>query len=368
MGVMLGPILGPTLGGFLTETYNWRWVFFVNIPVGIVAFLGLVAVLPREKQNAVRSLDWLGFGLLSLGIGALQMMLDRGERLNWFDSPEIVLEATLAVTGFYLFIVHTLTAEKPFIDPALFRDRNLSAALLMMFIVGTVLLATMALVTPYLQNIMNYPVLTTGLVLAPRGVGTMIGMMVVGRLVTKIDPRLLMLFGFGLVAVSLWEMSGITPDVSNGWLVRNGLLQGAGLGFIFVPLQTLAFATLPQHFRTEGAALLSLVRNIGSSIGISVVTFLLVRNTSIVHANLAETVTPFRAPITTLGGTLWDLGKETGLAALDNEITRQAATIAYDNDFLLMTIVSLAAIPLLLLMRRPPPRAAGGPAHAAAMD
>jgi MFS transporter, DHA2 family, multidrug resistance protein len=352
VGVMVGPILGPTLGGWLTESYNWRFVFYVNLPVGILTFLGLSTFLSESKITKL-PFDWFGFATLSLFIGGLQMMLDRGEQLDWFSSAEIVLEAALAGLSLYLFLVHTATSERPFIDPKMFKDRNFSLGLIFIFMVGTILLATLALLTPYLQNLMGYPVITAGLVLAPRGVGTMIAMMIVGRVINKVDPRALIIAGLLLTSFALYEMAGFTPDVSQGTLMRTGIIQGFGLGFIFVPLSTITFATLTPGFRTQGTALFSLVRNIGSSIGISLVIFLLGRNTQVMHAELVEHVTPFNDALQNGGASrIWDLATAAGRIALNAEITRQATIIAFNDDFKLMMIVALAALPLVLLLRR----------------
>jgi len=365
MGVMLGPILGPTLGGWLTETYNWRWVFFVNLPFGIITMIGFIWVLPASERVKEMRFDWFGFGMLSLGIGALQMMLDRGEQVDWFGAGEIWIYTALALIGFYLFAVHTFTAAKPFIDPSLFRDRNLVSALVMMFIVGIVLLATLALLTPYLQGLMGYPVLTAGLILGPRGIGTMMAMMVVGRLVGRFDPRMLMLFGYVLTAIALFEMSGFTPDVSQFTLIWTGVVQGFGLGFLFVPIQTIAFATLPGHQRTDGAALISLTRNIGSAVGISVVTFLLIQNSAVSHSELVQFVNPFSSAVRSLAGTVMDPSTMSGKAVLNALVDRQAAIIAYADDFWLMMWVAIAAMPIVFLMKRPAAMVAPDPAHAA---
>jgi DHA2 family multidrug resistance protein len=362
VGVMVGPILGPTLGGWLTEAYNWRWVFYINLPVGILTFLGLSAFLGDTHVSKIR-LDWLGFLSLSLGIGALQMMLDRGEQLDWFSSTEIMFEAALAVLGFYLFLVQTFTAEKPFLDPRIFRDRNFAVGVTLIFVVGIILLATLALLTPYLQNLMGYPVLTAGEILAPRGIGTMIAMMICGRIMSRVDPRFLLVLGFGLSATALWEMSGFTPDVSQWTLVRTGLTQGAGLGFMFVPLSTITFATLKPELRTQGTALYSLFRNIGASIGISFVVFMLSRNTQIMHASLVEHITPLNEALRQPGvSQAWSLATHAGRAALNAEVTRQATIIAYANDFKMMMIISLAALPLILLLGSA--RSQGAPADA----
>jgi DHA2 family multidrug resistance protein len=365
MGVMLGPILGPTLGGWLTQNYDWRWVFFINLPVGIMTIVVALIALPKSPRNPGARLDWLGFGLLSIAIGAMQMMFDRGQQLNWFDSLEIVIECTIAVLAFYMFVVHSLTAQKPFISLSLFRDRNLVSGLIFMFALGLVLLATLALLTPYLQQLMGYPVLTAGLVLGPRGLGTMLAMMVVGQLVRRVDPRLLICVGLALTASALWEMSGMTTDVSEWWLMRTGFIQGFGLGFIFVPMQTVSFATLPVAQRTDGAALLSLTRNIGSSIGISIVMFMLTRNITVMHADLSRFISPFRAAISAFHGSPFDPAHPLGMTVIDQLVNQQSAIIAYADDFWMMFWVTLAIFPLVLFMKRPASSRGSNMSHAA---
>jgi len=353
VGVMVGPILGPTLGGWLTDSYNWRWVFYINLPFGLLALFGILAFVPETERDR-RRFDWFGFATLSIALGALQLVLDRGELKDWFGSTEIVIEAALAGLAFYLFLVQMATAERPFLEPALFKDRNFCIGLFFIFVVGIVLLATLALMPPFLQNLMGYPVITTGFVLAPRGIGTMIAMLIVGRLIGRVDSRLLMLSGLALTALSLWQMADFTTDVSEQTIITSGIIQGLGLGFIFVPLSTITFATLEPRFRTEAAGLFSLMRNIGSSIGVSVVTALLSQYTQINHAILSEHVSPYnpllRAPWLPK---MWDPAQPSGLAALDAEVTQQAATIAYLNDFRFMMYVTLLAIPLILLLRKP---------------
>jgi len=353
VGVMVGPILGPTLGGYLTETYDWRWVFYINLPFGILALIGILAFVPETSRDRRRGFDFFGFALLSLSIGALQMMLDRGESQDWFTSTEIVVEAVLAGLFLYMFLVHMFTAREPFLEPALFRDRNLAVGLFLIFMVGVILLATLALLPPFLQNLMGFPVLTTGYVLAPRGVGTMIAMIIVGRLIGKLDTRLLILLGIGLTALSLWEMSGFTTEVPISTIVWTGVTQGLGLGFIFVPLSTVTFSTLAAHYRNEGTAMYSLMRNIGSSIGISIVVTLLAQNTQINHAAIADVMTPFRTMLQSPWlPQAWNWHTMSGVTALNGEVTRQAATIAYLNDFTFMMWVTLLSAPLLLLLRK----------------
>ncbi|PJK27747.1 EmrB/QacA family drug resistance transporter [Minwuia thermotolerans] len=364
VGVMVGPILGPTLGGYLTEVYNWRWVFYINLPFGILALLGILAFVPETARDR-RRFDFFGFALLSLAIGALQMMLDRGESQDWFASTEIVSEAVLAGLFLYMFLVHMFTAREPFLEPGLFKDRNLAVGLFLIFMVGVVLLATLALLPPFLQNLMGFPVLTTGYVLAPRGVGTMIAMILVGRLIGMVDTRLLILLGIGLTALSLWEMSAFTTEVPVSTIVWTGIIQGLGLGFIFVPLSTVTFSTLAPHYRNEGTAMFSLMRNIGSSIGISIVFTLLAQNTQVNHADMANVMTPFRAMLQSpLLPQVWNWQTTPGVVALNDEVTRQAATIAYLNDFTFMMWVTLLSAPLLLLLRKPQAPASTGPAAA----
>jgi len=354
MGIMLGPILGPTLGGYLTEYYNWRWVFYINLPVGILAFLLIASFVSEKKGERDRPFDWFGFLMLSLGIGALQLVLDRGQSEDWFASGLIVAAAAAAAAGVYFYLAHALTTRHPFLDPALLRDRNFSMGLVFIGVVGVVLLATLALLPPYLQDLMGYPVVTTGLVLAPRGVGTMVAMFLVGRLVNRVDPRGLMLFGLILATYSLHWMAQFNLQVSPQEVAWSGVVQGLGLGFIFVPLSTVTFATLPAELRTEGAGLFSLVRNLGSSVGISVVVTLLAQNQQTSHAAIAAGVTPFN-PAFASGAVPapWDPHHLAGLMALNAEITRQAGMIAYLDDFRFLAVVIAVALPLVFLMRHP---------------
>ena len=364
MGVMVGPILGPTLGGYLTEYYNWRWVFYINLPLGILALFGVLTFLSDTGRDTVRRFDWFGFTLLSLAIGALQLMLDRGESQDWFASTEIMLELAVSVVSFYMFVVHMFTAKHPFLEPGLFKDKNLLVGLVFIFVVGIILLATLALLPPFLQNLLGFPVLTTGYVLAPRGVGTMIAMMLVGRLIQRLDARLFILSGICLISLSLWQMAQFNMNVSVQTLVVTGIIQGLGLGFVFVPLSTITFATLASKFRTEATSLFSLMRNIGSSIGISIVVTLQAQNMQINHATLGEYATPLN-PLLRMPtiGHYWGLHSVPTLAALDAQINRQSALIAYLNDFRFMMLVALLAAPLLLLLKPPKKQQHAAEAH-----
>jgi DHA2 family multidrug resistance protein len=346
-------VLGPVLGGWLTANYSWRAVFYINLPIGIIDLLGIMFFLPESPRNSVNKLDWFGFGTLSITLGALQIMLDRGEQQDWFSSGEIIVEAIVAASALYLFLVHTFTAEKPFVRPSMFRDRNFSAGMLFIVMIGLTYYASMALQPPYLQELMNYPVVTSGIIMGPRGVGTMVSMLVVGRLVGRTDMRILLAIGLGLTAWSFYKMTGWTPDISQGSIIGVTMVQGFGLGFLFVPLSAATLSTLPLAERTEGAGLYSLFRNIGSSIGISIVNALLIRNTQVNHANIAQNVTAVNRALEQPGvAHFWDPMTQAGRAALDAIITQQAQIIAYIDDYKMLMIATMAVIPLLVVFTK----------------
>ena len=367
MGIMLGPIMGPVLGGYLTETYSWRWVFYVNVPFGILTALGLSVFMPDSRVRRDLPFAWFGFLSLSLGVGALQMALDRGQDIGWFDSGEIWIEAILSAAGFYFFIVDSFTGKRPFIETRIFHDWNFSLALVLMFLNGLVLMATMALLTPMLQNLLGYPVLASGYLPGARGIGTFVAMSIVGRLLGTRDARPFMLLGLALATLAQWVMVGWNDDVSSGAIALNGALQGFGLGFVFTPLNTIAFSTLPKELRTEATGLWTLVRNLGASIGISILIARLVNRTTYFHAQIVEHVTPFNDAMRLPNAAALGDHSLRSLAVLDGMATQQAAVISYSNDFLLMTIVSLIAFPVVIMMRKPktPPASVGEGAAAA---
>ncbi len=358
-GIMVGPIIGPTLGGWLTEYYNWRWVFLVNLPLGLVALAGCVAYLPRSVLRP-RRFDFFGFFMLSLGIGSLQLMLDRGGQLDWFSSGETWLYLFLCLTGMWVFVLHITGAERPFLDPRMFRDRNFVTGLIFIFVVGIILLASLALLPPMLTRIFNYPVMATGMVMAPRGVGTMVSMLVVGRLVRIVDPRILVSVGLLLTALSLWMMTGFSPQMDARLIILSGLVQGLGLGQVFVPLSAVAFSTLAPAFRADATSLFSLVRNIGSSIGISMVIFFLTRNLQVAHADLSATLTPFNPNLTGL----FPNPGAADLTRLDLLVNQQALMVSYVDDFYMLMWVTLASLPLVLLMSKPKGGRAPAAVHA----
>ena len=360
-GTILGPVIGPALGGLLTDDYSWRWVFYINLPVGTLAALGILIFIRETRHVHREPFDFFGFATLSLAIGALQMLLDRGELKDWFGSTEIWIEAAIAGVCFYLFVVHTLTAtDRSFLNRDLLKDSNFVAGTVVMFFVGIILNGTSALVPTMLQQLMNYPVLTTGLVMVPRGIGTMVSMFLVVYLIGRVDTRLIVLVGLGLTAVSLWQMTEFSLQMGMGPVISTGVLQGFGLGLIFTPLSTVSFSTLPRQILTQGTAIFSLTRNIGGSVGIATVVALLAENTQIVHSRLVEHLRPdnplAQAPYLTPP---FSLTNPSGIAALNAEATRQAAMVAYIDNFALMMVIIVIVVPLLLMFRGP--RRVSGP-------
>jgi MFS transporter, DHA2 family, multidrug resistance protein len=369
VGVMIGPILGPTLGGYLTEIYNWRWVFYVNLPFGILATVGLLIFMPRSQAQTSMRFDWIGFAALSMGIGALQLMLDRGQDKDWFSSREVVVEAVLAGLGIYLFVVHLATAKRPFIRPSIFRDLNFTSGLAMMFAMGTILVSSSALMAPWLQNLADYPVETAGLVMAPRGIGTMAAMMIAGRLASRVDARKMMGVGVLSLCWSMWEMTRWTPDISESRLIMTIMVQGFGLGFVFIPLQVVAFATLAPVLRTDGASLFSLLRNIGAAIGVSITSALLAHNSQALHEEIGAAVTPFNRALQSGAALQWlNPVSAHGAAMLDQIVNQQALITAYLDDYKLMIFTTAPALLLLLIMRRPGGASAGAGGGHAAME
>ena len=349
LGVVVGPVLGPTIGGYITQYYSWRWNFFINVPLGMITLLMIWNFVPRQKRDRSRDFDLLGFVILGLGIGALQYMLDRGNAKNWFASPEIVGCAAAAFVLLWIYPWYASLKKHPFVSLRLFRDRNYTLGAILMLLLGMVLLATVSLLPPFMQDLLNFPVFTTGLILAPRGLGAMLAAILVGRLITRVDPRMLILTGIVINVFALFELSRMTLQVDPFFIVWTGFLQGLGLGQVFVPLQTVAFSTLPPEMRNEGTPIFNLIRNIGSSIGISIVFTLLTRNTQVNHAAIAERFTVFSGRL----AQFLHFAPVKGGAAmllLNELITGQAMMISYNNDFLLMSGMMLLMLPLPLMM------------------
>ncbi|MBO9601100.1 MAG: DHA2 family efflux MFS transporter permease subunit [Novosphingobium sp.] len=351
MGAVLGPIVGPALGGWLTDNLDWRWVFYINLPIGIVTFFGISAFLSETRDENPPRLDFLGFALLSLGIGSLQVMLDRGQQQDWFNSLEIWIEAIACGTFFYLFIVHLLTTSKqPFIDLRLFADRNFVLGTSFGFFLGVFLFSVLALLPPMLEGLLGYPVVLTGLVTAPRGLGSMVSMIVVGQLIKRFDVRVLTLIGLTFSALSMYLMSSFSLYMDSTLVMVSGFVQGLGTGLIFIPLSTLAFTTLDTKLRNDGAAMFTLIRNMGSAIGISVLQAMTIRNASTVHSRLVENLRPDN-PLFQQAKPDFQWTSPAQVAALNAEVTRQAGMVSYIDAFWLLFVATCAIVPLILLMR-----------------
>lgn len=350
MASVLGSFVGPTVGGYVTEYLTWRYIFYFNVPFGLLALAGAAIFLPETERDPTRKLDWFGFLTLSLGIGSLQLMLDRGGQLDWFESWEIITEAFLAVLGFYMFNVHCMTAKQPFLDPHLLFKRTFFIGLMFAFIYGFVTTPPMVLMPSFLDQVRGYPIDMIGLLQAPRGIGLFLAMVIGGRTTGRIDPRLPIIFGLLCLAFSSWHMSNWTADVGEWELVWTNFMQGIGAGIILVPIQAIAFPSLEPHRRTEAAAVFNLVRSIGASIGVSGALAIFVRTSSVTHAQLAEHVTPYSRALQAQGAQGWGTGTVQELAKLEHEINLQSAIIGFTGDFWLFALVALAGLPLLLFI------------------
>ena len=351
MGVMMGPIMGPSLGAWLTETYSWHWVFFVNLPFGIFTVLGLLVFMDETRKNRELRFDWFGFLALAVGIGALQIALDRGEQLGWMESNEIIAEFIVSIAGFYYFFAHSFTTSKPFIQFAIFKDKNFVGGCVFMAVMGLVLFSTMALSSPYLQNVIGYPIITAGLLLASRGCGTFVAMMLVGRLMRYIEARTLIISGLSITCLSLFYMTGWTDQTGVTEIVTISIFQGFGFGLVFVPLSTVAFLTLPNHLRTDGTSMLTLMRNVASSIGISIVIAQLTEGSRRVYAVLSQHVNPFNHAMQMPDvRSMIDMSTDKGRAMMDVMVNLQAQIIAFSHDYQMVMLFTLCAIPLTIMI------------------
>jgi DHA2 family multidrug resistance protein len=353
MGTLIGPVIGPLLGGWLTEHFNWRWVFLVNLPVGILCALIILRYLPRTEK-ADKRFDLFGFALLAIALGALQMLLDRGGQQDWFESWEVWIECGLVLAAGWVFLVHLFTTKDPIFDPGMFADRNYSMTMLFSMVLGMVILGGAALLPSMLQRLLGYTVLQSGIMAAPRAVGSLVAMLAASRFANRVEPRLMILVGTSIMIASLYGMTGYSLQMDRHLVVTTGFFQGFGMGMCFVPMTVLAFATIDTHLRTSAASIMTLARSVGGSIGISIATTILARSIQTSHSDLAAQITPASAPVldpSVLG--MVGSGGETVMAMLDAEINRQAAMVAYIDVFHVMMIASTIALPVILLLQKP---------------
>lgn len=351
MSVVVGPAVGPALGGYLAEAYNWRWIFFLIVPLCIAAFIMVVSFIRPSARDKELKLDWTGFLALALAIVCVQLMVDRGERFDWFESGEIILYACGAVLGFYVLIVHTMTSDRPFLNPQLFKDRNFIIGLVLVFVYGMLNFTPITLLPPMLQNLKGYPDSLIGLLLAMRGVGMVIGFYIAGRM-GSLDPRVGLTTGMLLVGMSGAVMATFDFNVSPETVSWVSIVQGIGTGVMWVPLTIVAFASLPDRLMPDATALFHLLRNFGSSLFIAVSFMVVLRTAQISHFELAQNVSPYNEALrfpSVVG--YWDIGSLHGLAKLGSEVDRQAQMIGYDNAFIMYAAVCFATIPVLLFVR-----------------
>ena len=346
--MLVGLLSGPSIGGWLSEYHGWRSLFYVSLPMAGFIFLAIALSLSETRAGQTPPFDFFGLTTFSFGIVGLQMLLDRGERLEWFNSAEIWAEAATSVLGFYLYIVHVLTAKAHFLDKALFKDRNLVLSAIMYFAFGFVLLPTIALTSPMLDELLNYPADTTGYMAIPRSVALVGALLLTGRVPARIDNRLLVTCGMVLVIYGNWRMLGYSPAMDWQFVVVAGVIQGTGLGILLPALTKAAFTTLDPIFRPEGTVLFNLSRLYGSTTGIAVVLTLFYDNTQAMHVALAKDLTPYRAAAHVTGSIAGP-----GLASLNDMITVQASLVGVIDQFKVMMIAMLVVSPLLLFLRKP---------------
>lgn len=362
LGAVMGPILGPLIGGWLTENWAWRWVFFVNLPLGAVALALLSFTLPEHPKRAGRRFDLFGFAVLAIGLSALQLMLDRGNHVDWFDALETWLYLGVALSSLWVLMIHFLTAKAPLFDRMLFADLNYMISLVFSALIGIVIYATMALLPSMLQGLMGYTVFDTGVVLAPRGVGAMIAMQIGSAMLARNwDPRIIVALGFACAIWSLWDMAHWSLTIAQSHIIWTGVIQGFGVGFVSLPVFVIAYVTLEPRLRTDASGLLNLTRLVGSSVGISIVTTQLASSIQTSHSELAGSMRNPAADlfdVAAMGG--FREFSESALRMADAEVNRQAAMIGYVNDFWLIMWAAIIAAPLILIIRRPGQAARGG--------
>jgi MFS transporter, DHA2 family, multidrug resistance protein len=352
LGAMLGPVIGPLLGGLLTDALSWRWVFLINVPFGILSFLGMVLYLPDTPRVTGKRFDFVGFAYLSVFLASLQLLLDRGQQLDWFASWEIRTETTIAIVAAYLTVVNTCVAKDSFIDPKLFTDRNYLFGSMLSALLGILIFGATPLVSTMLQELMGYPVIYAGTISAPRGLGTMLSMVFVGALIRRVDHRLLMLMGLSFSGIGMYLLTQMSLDADGSVIVSSGLLHGFSGGFMFVPLSIVVFSTLDPRQRDEGSALFALTRNVGAAIGISYLQSLTIRNAARVQSRLAEAIVPGNPMLDWRAPSL-DLSDPSSAVGLMTQIGRHATMVAYVDSFWLLLVLTLLMMPLVLLIKPP---------------
>ncbi|MFM6930799.1 MAG: DHA2 family efflux MFS transporter permease subunit [Novosphingobium sp.] len=352
LGFIMGPLIGPLLGGWLTENYSWHWVFLINLPVGVLSFLGAWKYLPEKAEENPRPFDLFGFTLLAIGIAALQLVLDRGSTQDWFTSTEISIEAGISALCLFLFLVHCATARHPFMRLQIFADRNFTVSSMLALVIGVLMFGTMSMLPPMLAGLFRLPIIDVGIAMAPRGVGTFFATFIVGRLVARTDIRVLALIGLAGNALSSFLLSGMSLESSMSTIMLTGFITGFAMSFMFVPLTTSSFATLPAKYMNEATALSTLIRSMGSAAGISAVGVVTAHNIAVVHSRLDEAATPDN-PLFNWAYPGIDLGAPEGVGRMASEAIRQATMVGYIDSFWMLFIMCIFAVPLVFLLKKP---------------
>jgi DHA2 family multidrug resistance protein len=355
VGMMFGPVFGPTIGGYVAEYYNWRWAFYLNVPVGILAFCTVAFLVPDVGgRRASRKFNYFGFVTLGISIAALQFILDRGQRLDWFESPVIIACALILAASFWMFMVNALTSDQPFIDTAIFSDRNYLGGTVLRTLFGVLLFGSLVLLPPFVQDIGGYTILDSGLFMAPRGAGTMMASFFAVYFIRRFDPRKVMGVAMATIAITMWQLSTFTEDIDRTTLIVNNFIQGLAFGTFMLPLNSVAFTTMSAEQRDAGTAFYALLNNIGRGFGVAIFSTYLAYASQTYQAGLAETVRPDNGILKHLElPSLWSFTDTFGLAALDRTVGRQAKLLAYISDFQLLAIIIAACIPVLFLMSNP---------------
>jgi DHA2 family multidrug resistance protein len=355
VGIMFGPVFGPTLGGYITEYFNWRWAFYLNLPIGLMAFVMISIMVPRQgQQKKAKPFNYFGFVMLGTTVACIQFILDRGERLDWYSSPTTILLTLLGLATLWVFIVNSMTSDSPLVDPALFRDKNYMSGIVLRVLFGVFLFGSLVLIPPYLQNQGGYPLVDSGIVMAYRGAGSMAAAMIVGGILKFVDPRKVILTGMSLAALTIWQLSTYTQDFNQAAIYFVSFAQGISLACFIIPVNTIAFSTLTPEQRDIGTSFYSLLNNIGRSLGIAMLASYLARNTQENHSILSEHISIFNDGVRHLPmPDVWDLTTTSGLQAVNRAVSQQAELIAYINDFRLLALVIVVCMPVVLMMRNP---------------
>ena len=354
VGIMFGPVFGPTIGGYIVEYYDWRWAFYINVPVCIVAFTMITFLVPRAGNRHPRKFNYYGFALLAITVASAQFILDRGQRMEWFASPTIVILSLVCAAALWMFVVHSLTSDAPFLDPAIFSDKNYLSGVFLRVLFGLILFGSLVLVPPFLQNQGGYTLLDSGTLLAPRGAGTMFGALFIGRLIQVVDSRRVILAGMLITSYTFWEMSLFTNDIDYYRICVIHFIQGFSFSCFVIPVNTVAFSTLPEEKRDVGTSFYALLNNIGRSIGIAVLAGYLASQTQVSRSVLSSAISPFNDYVRHFGlPPSIDLATEQGRAVLDRILGQQAELVAYVDDFRMLAIIILCFVPFTFLMSKP---------------